>query len=139
MKDKIIGIDFDGTCVTHEYPRVGRSVGANAVLERIVREGGKLILWTMRSGNRPDGTDPLKDAVDWFKRQGIPLWAVNGNPQQHTWTSSPKAYCHLYIDDAALGCPLVKGKNGERDYVDWKKVDRMLWPVPRKKRKSATA
>lgn len=130
---KIIGIDFDGTCVTHEYPRVGREIGARPVLERLVTEGGRLVLWTMRSGNRPDGTDPLKDAVDWFARQGIPLWGINMNPEQRDWTSSPKAYCHIYIDDACLGCPLMRGKKGERPFVDWKKVESILWPTKSRK------
>ena len=49
------------------------------------------------------------------------------NPTQHTWTKSPKAYGHLYIDDAALGIPLVRGLNGEKPYVDWDKVEEMLF------------
>lgn len=24
----IIAVDFDGTCVTHEFPRVGKEIGA---------------------------------------------------------------------------------------------------------------
>ena len=24
----IIAIDFDGTCVTHEYPKIGKDIGA---------------------------------------------------------------------------------------------------------------
>lgn len=30
-----IAIDFDGTCVTHEYPRVGNNIGAVPVLKKI--------------------------------------------------------------------------------------------------------
>lgn len=29
----IIAVDFDGTCVTHEYPKVGREIGAVGVLK----------------------------------------------------------------------------------------------------------
>jgi hypothetical protein len=29
----IIAVDFDGTCVTHEYPKVGRDIGAVPVLK----------------------------------------------------------------------------------------------------------
>ena len=43
-----IAIDFDGTCVTHEYPNVGRDIGAAPVLRKLVENGHKLILWTMR-------------------------------------------------------------------------------------------
>lgn len=124
----IIAVDFDGTCVTHEYPSVGRDIGAAPVLKALSEAGCKLILWTMRSRGRGDGTDPLQDAIDWFEANGIPLFGVNENPQQKIWTSSPKAYAKLYIDDAALGTPLIPGKEGERPYVDWNAVAGMLFP-----------
>lgn len=116
----IIAVDFDGTCVTHEYPKVGRFIGAEGVLLDLVKAGHKLILWTMRSGQ------PLADAVEWFEAAGIPLFGVNENPQQKEWTASPKAYANLYIDDAALGIPLLGGLTGERPFVDWVKVRGML-------------
>jgi hypothetical protein len=117
----IIGIDFDGTCVTHEFPEIGRDIGAESVLKDLVAAGHKLILWTMRSDQF------LEDAVDWFIERGIPLFGVNRNPEQDTWTSSPKAYCNLYIDDAALGTPLCEGLTGERPFVDWDKVRGLLF------------
>jgi hypothetical protein len=127
-KDKIIAIDFDGTCVTHEYPKVGRFIGAQKVLKRLIDEGAKLILWTMRSNNKEDlFNNHLTDAVDWFNENQIPLFGVNENPEQKIWTSSPKAYAHVYIDDAALGIPLVEGLNGDRAYVDWEQVEEMLF------------
>lgn len=117
----IIGVDFDGTCVTHEYPRVGREIGAVPVLRELVKEGHELILWTMRSGM------PLIDAQAWFEENGIPLLSVNCNPTQHEWTSSPKAYAQLYIDDAALGAPLCDGETiGERPFINWGVVRTML-------------
>ena len=120
MEALIIAIDFDGTCVTHEYPRVGRDIGAVPVLRELA-EKHSLILWTMRSGTE------LEEAVAWFARQGIPLHAINGNPAQKSWTDSPKAYAELYIDDAALGCPLSPPRSpGERPYVDWRAVADLL-------------
>lgn len=130
-----IAIDFDGTCVTHEFPKVGRDIGAVRVLKRLIEEGHKLILWTMRSdvdeprSDHPDihavGGKYLTDAVEWFAKNDIPLWGINTNPEQHTWTHSPKAYANLYIDDAALGIPLILVVDG-RPYVDWCKVESML-------------
>ena len=35
----IIAIDFDGTVVTHEYPSVGKDVGAVSVLEDLIYNG----------------------------------------------------------------------------------------------------
>ncbi len=116
---RIIAVDFDGTCVTHEFPLVGRSIGAEPVLRELVRRGDKLILWTMRDGKY------LQDAVDWCERNGIEIWGVNSNPDQKVWTSSPKAHAHIYIDDCAFGVPLVYPIAG-RPYVNWGEVSRVL-------------
>jgi hypothetical protein len=117
----VIAVDFDGTCVAHEYPKIGRHIGAPRVLHRIVKEGGKLILWTMRTGK------PLEEAVAWFEEHGIPLFGIQRNPTQDEWTDSPKAYANIYIDDVALGCPLKQGLTGERPFVDWNAVEALLW------------
>ena len=45
----IIAVDFDGTCVTHEFPRVGEEIGAAEVLKELTDKGHKIILFTMRS------------------------------------------------------------------------------------------
>lgn len=127
MELMIFGIDFDGTVVTHEFPDVGTEVpGAADVLRELVAAGHQLILWTMRSDGRPEG-DFLAPAVDWFAERGIPLLGVNRNPTQYRWTGSPKAYAHCYIDDAALGCPLIHPDDGKsRPYVDWNLVREYL-------------
>lgn len=31
----IIGIDFDGTVVTHDFPKIGKDIGARACIEKI--------------------------------------------------------------------------------------------------------
>ena len=111
-----ICIDFDGTCVTHEYPNIGKDIGAIPILKKLVEKGHRLILFTMRSGKE------LREAVDWFEGNGIEWYGVNTNPTQSSWTNSPKAYGQLYIDDASLGCPLIYPPN-ERPYVDWEAVE----------------
>ena len=115
---KIIAVDFDGTCVTHEYPDVGEDVGAVPVLRKLVQHGHRIILFTMRSGRS------LVDAVKWFEQNDIPLFGVNTNPEQHTWTASPKPYAPIYIDDAALGCPLTSNihRPSARAFCDWKVI-----------------
>ena len=116
-----IAIDFDGTCVTHDYPRIGKEIGATEVLKRLVDAGHKLILNTMRSDKE------LQDAVNWFKKNGIELYGVNENPTQKRWTNSPKVYAHMYIDDAALGCPLINAPElSNRPFVDWDSIDLQL-------------
>lgn len=32
----VIAVDFDGTCVTHEFPKVGKDIGAVPVLKELV-------------------------------------------------------------------------------------------------------
>jgi hypothetical protein len=60
-------------------------------------------------------------------QHGIPLMGVNENPSQKSWTSSPKAYAQLYIDDAALGTPLVYPESSsERPYVDWAAIENIF-------------
>ena len=114
MKNLIICVDFDGTYVTHEYPNIGKEIGATEVLKQLTDKGHKLILFTMRSG------EELQDAINWFKERDIPLFGINENPEQHTWTSSPKPYANLYIDDAALGCPTKYDIIlSNRPFVNW--------------------
>ena len=120
-----IALDFDGTCVTHEFPKVGKDIGAVPVLKELVEKGHKLILHSMR-GVGSDNVDYLYDAVKWFKDNDIPLFGINSNPTQGRWTSSPKAFAHLYIDDAALGCPLTSSDISDSPYVDWIKVRELL-------------
>ena len=132
----IIAIDFDGTCVTHEFPKIGKDIGAIPVLKELVTKGHKLILWTMRSDGEVLGATGdkfiidakgtfLTDAVNWFKENNIPLYGIQKNPTQTNWTTSPKVYAELYIDDAALGIPLVKIK-GSRPYVNWVEIKKLL-------------
>lgn len=116
----VIAVDFDGTVVTHEFPEVGKDIGAVPVLEKLVANGHKLILFTMRSARH------LQDAIDWFRANGIELWGIQYNPTQATWTSSNKPYANLFIDDAGLGVPLKIDPNTPRPYVDWKIVEMYL-------------
>lgn len=122
-----IVLDFDGTCVKHGYPNVGKDIGAKPVLKRLVTNGCNLILNTMRSHDS-EGVDTLQPALDWFAKRGIPLFGVNENPMQKEWTSSPKAYGDLYIDDSALGAPLKMDADGSA-YIDWSKASIYLYSM----------
>ena len=132
-----ICIDFDGTCVTHEFPKVGKDIGAIPVLNKITDAGHNIILFTMRSdieevtsndyGIHKQAGKYLTDAVNWFEENDIKLYGINVNPSQTSWTKSSKAYGQLYIDDAALGCPLIYNSEiSDRPFVDWGKVEEML-------------
>lgn len=147
----IIALDYDGTVVTHEFPEIGKEID-NCVptLKRLVQAGAKLILSTMRSNHvkPPNSDDPdihtearnyLDEAVAWFKERDIPLWGIQANPEQHTWTSSPKCYAHMYIGDDALGCPLTYNLDiAKRPFADWFRIEDMLFPVETHKVIAAT-
>jgi hypothetical protein len=133
-----INIDFDGTCVAHDFPRVGLEIGAAPVLKRLTDHGHQLILFTMRANrtkkNRTGAKEILDvtgtfldDAVDWFKRNDIPLYGIQSDPGQEKWTTSPKSYAHLMIDDSALGCPLKYDPAiSNRPFACWPTIEQWL-------------
>ena len=117
-----IAVDFDGTCVSHEYPKVGKDIGAVPVLKKLTNSGHKIILNTMRSGKE------LADAIKWFIDNDIPLFGANENPTQKSWTTSPKVHANIYIDDAALGCPLkMDNAISSKPFVNWVMVEEILY------------
>ena len=131
-------IDFDGTCVSHEFPKIGKSIGAEPILRMLVEDGHRLILFTMRSDiKNPVSSNPmivtkggnyLTDAINWFAKNNIPLYGIQINPTQKNWTTSPKAYGELMIDDSALGCPLKYDESiSKRPFVDWVEVYNILF------------
>lgn len=121
-----ICIDFDGTIVEHmNFPEVGPVVpSAKGVIKALHDHGHELILWTMRSGYQ----NSLNIAKKWLKDNGLDVFkGYNINPGQANWSNSNKQFAHVYIDDAALGCPLVYPGNNRRPYVDWNEV--RLWLI----------
>ena len=112
----VIGVDFDGTIVTNQYPWVGRPVPmAKEVINMLNENGHRCFLFTMRD------VEELNDAIDYCESEGIPMVGYNKSPDQ--FSTSPKQYASLYIDDAAVGCPLYH-KTGtlSRPYVNWYEV-----------------
>lgn len=115
-------LDFDGTVVDHRYPQIGAPVpGAITWLRKLQRHGARIILFTMRSDTR-EGGDLLRQAVHFLQENGVTLYGVNRNPDQDSWTTSPKAYGDVYVDDSAFGCPLTHPKGFARPCVDWSVV-----------------
>lgn len=115
-----IAVDFDSTLVEHVYPQIGDEVPyAIDTLKKYQEMGIKIILFTMRSGKE------LEEAIAWCKERGLEFYSINTNPAQRYWTSSPKCYANLFVDDASVGCPLIH-EEGKRAYVDWKKVDEII-------------
>ncbi len=107
-------IDFDSTIVDHAYPAVGQPVpGALEGIRKFIELGAKIILFTVRDG--PE----LHNAISYLMKHGIKIYAVNDNPNQHSWSTSRKVYAHRYIDDLAAGVPLIQPEGFNRPCIDW--------------------
>jgi len=117
---KLCAIDFDGTLVTHAYPVMGEDIGAVEWVLQAQELGVSFILLTMRNGVE------LEQAIDWCEEQGINLVAANDNAPGADWSSSRKVYAHRYIDDAALGTPLIQSPLSHRPYVNWVQIGPQL-------------
>lgn len=130
----IIGIDFNGTCVTYDYPNaVGKDIGAQRVLKRLLKVGHEFVLMTCLtpSNNSVKVRKELyEEMIGWFDKNEIPLAGINVNPYQDPEEFPPhsgKVRCDLYIDDHALGIPLIIDKTySDRPFVDWVRVEMML-------------
>ena len=97
----IIAVDFDGTIVTHEYPRIGKEIPfAIETLKRLQQDPENLIvLWTVREGIQ------LAEAIEFCKAKGLEFYAVNNNyPEENKKNHEPrKLKADLFIDDRNLG------------------------------------
>ncbi|MFW9597664.1 MAG: BT0820 family HAD-type phosphatase [Paludibacter sp.] len=96
-----IAVDFDGTIVTHEYPRIGKDIPfAIDTLLKIQQDfQACLILWTVREGKE------LDEAVEYCRVRGLEFFAVNNNyPEEKQGDRQPrKLKADLFIDDRNLG------------------------------------
>ncbi len=121
-----ICVDFDGTIVDHRYPEIGDPVPhAIKWLKKFNQQGVDLILFTMRSDGNKHGS-VLTDAVKYLEDNGVDLYGVNENPSQTRWTNSPKAFGHFYVDDSAIGCPLIHPRGFKKPCVDWERAGKFI-------------
>jgi hypothetical protein len=106
MKQFIVAVDFDGTICKHVFPEIGEEVpGAFKWLLTYKRSGCKIILWTVRSNNK--NRNYLDEAITFCKDRGLIFDEINFNSEQKKFSTSPKVYANVYIDDAAFGCPVI--------------------------------
>jgi hydroxymethylpyrimidine pyrophosphatase-like HAD family hydrolase len=110
----IIAVDFDGTIVEHEYPKIGKpKLFAFETLKALQDRGDQLILWTYRSGKE------LDEAVEFCKNNGIEFYAVNKNYPEEVYDDSisRKVLADIYIDDRNIG-----------GFMEWSEVWQLLNP-----------
>ncbi|MEA3317056.1 MAG: hydrolase [Bacteroidota bacterium] len=109
-----IAVDFDGTIVEHEYPKIGKKkIFAFETLKALQEKGALLILWTYRVGRE------LDEAVDFCEKNGIEFYAVNKNYPEEIFdnTISRKINADIYIDDKNVG-----------GFLGWSKIWQELNP-----------
>jgi hydroxymethylpyrimidine pyrophosphatase-like HAD family hydrolase len=113
-ESKIIAVDFDGTIVEHDYPRIGKEMlFAFSTLKALHSKGHKLILWTFRDG------DLLDEAVEYCKINGVEFYAVNKSfpEEQFDQSISRKINADIFIDDRNVG-----------GFLGWSKIWQTLHP-----------
>ena len=95
-----IAVDFDGTIVEHQYPKIGKDMlFAIETLKELQKHEALLILWTFRSGVE------LDEAVEYCGSRGIEFYAVNKNYPEEIFddTISRKINADVFIDDKNVG------------------------------------
>lgn len=101
MKSYIIAVDFDGTIVEDNYPKIGKPMMfAFEALKQLTAQGHRLILWTYRSGKS------LEEAIEFCRKNGIEFYAVNSSFEGEIFdseTQSRKINADIFIDDRNLG------------------------------------
>ena len=98
----LIAVDFDGTIVEHKYPKIGKERPfATATLRKLMEDGHRLILWTVREGRL------LDEAVEWCESKGVVFYAVNRDYPEETMENnrhfSRKIKADMFIDDCNIG------------------------------------
>jgi hydroxymethylpyrimidine pyrophosphatase-like HAD family hydrolase len=109
-----IAVDFDGTIVEHEYPKIGKEkLFAFQTLKELEKRGARIILWTFRTGK------DLEDAVSFCRQNGVEFYAVNKSYPEEVQdeTVSRKIDADIYIDDKNLG-----------GFPGWSEVWQILFP-----------
>ena len=95
-----IAIDFDGTIVEDDYPKIGRAkLFAFETLKKLQEKGHRLILWTYRNGKM------LNEAIAFCKENGIVFYAVNKSFPEEEFDPnySRKINADIFIDDRNIG------------------------------------
>jgi hypothetical protein len=106
-KSFTIAVDFDGTIVEDEYPKIGKPIiFAFETLKKLQDKGHRLILWTYRKGRA------LEDAVKFCEKNGIVFYAVNKSFPEEEFDPeySRKINADIFIDDRNVGGLLSWGE-----------------------------
>ena len=123
-----IYLDFDGTIVEHDFPKIGKlNPYALEVIKKLQDAGHNIILNTMRV-EFEDGT--LEEALDYINLNeevaGISILQYTERKIHPRRWDLDKIENDIYIDDIAANIPLIKASMVNGFMVDWAKVDSQL-------------
>ena len=102
MNDPIVlSIDFDGTIVEVDYPRIGKLIpGAIRYINKLHKEGYMIIINSCRAGKHE------RQMRSFLNIQGIKYHYINENAEfliEKYKTDTRKISANIYIDDKSLG------------------------------------
>ncbi len=98
----IIAVDFDGTIVEHQYPKIGPEIpGASETIMDLWIAEHQIIIWTCRTLTKPEAG--LFEMIEWLEEHEVPYNAINCNMFGAEFYSMPKIYADVYIDDKNFG------------------------------------
>jgi 2-hydroxy-3-keto-5-methylthiopentenyl-1-phosphate phosphatase len=134
----LIATDFDGTIVTHEYPKIGKEIPfATETLRMLINEHNRIILWTVREGKL------LDEAVEWCKERGVEFYAINKDyPEEDVLHLAPgysrKIKADVFIDDRNLGgipdwgtiYQMIHSRNAHKPWTN----DSVIYPEQNRKK-----
>lgn len=112
-----IAIDFDGTIVENQFPKIGKPMlFAFETMKALQDRGFLLVLWTVRKGKE------LDEAVEFCKQNGVEFYAVNANYPEEVLDeeTARKIEAEIFIDDRNIG-----------GFVGWSRVWQLLFPEER--------
>ena len=98
----IIAVDFDGTIVENQYPKIGpEHPFAIETLKMLIRDHHRVVLWTCREGAL------LEEALQWCRERGVEFYAANRDYPEETTDNNPhftrKLKADIFIDDRNVG------------------------------------
>ena len=95
----VIAVDFDGTIVEHEYPKIGKPIPFAIETLKLLQKDAelRLILWSVREG------ELLQEAIDYCESKGLKFYAANKNFPEEESPQPRKINADLFIDDRNLG------------------------------------
>lgn len=121
VKRLTIAIDLDNTVIFHGKEEL--IPGAKAVLQKWKEQGHRLVLWTCR-----DHAGARAKAAWLMMQHGIVFHSMNAIEDQPT--DSPKVHADLYVDDRAVGCPMMPRFDEDGEWagtiVNWQAIDDLV-------------